>query len=554
ALARDAKLNLDVHPLISGTVTLNALNQTLPQILDRVSNQIDMRYTLTNGVLTVVPDRPYIKTYKVDYVNMSRSTTSAFNIATSVGKTNGPIGTTGDNDSSTKVTDTSDNKFWEHLTQNVKDIIAATRRVSAEEKQAREALEQKDEERRNTEVAEQKADEERKQKEERLKAAQSLAGAGAGAPQLLSMVLGNGAAAGKGGAAGATGTQAQDQTDVIANPETGVLTVNATSREHAKIQEYLDRVLAGARREVLIEATIAEVTLNDEYQTGVDWSIFKKNADGTSGDNRINYTQETIGNTTFAQLPYTLLTYTKAASGLFGGASISASVKALEQFGKTKILSSPKLMALNNQTALLKVVDETVYFTLQVNIQAATTTTAQVNTYSSTLNTVPVGVVMSVTPQIADDNTISLNVRPTISRITGYVPDPAVAIVQALNPSAQSVQSLVPQIQVREMESTLKLADGQTAILGGLIQDQIKNNRTGVPILSRLPWGIGDAFATRDDVSTKTEVVIFLRPVIINEASLDGDMKQYRQYLPDDKYFQHSEDEISAARTGLPVK
>ncbi|MBV8658687.1 MAG: pilus (MSHA type) biogenesis protein MshL [Burkholderiales bacterium] len=573
ALARDAKLNVDVHPLIKGTVTLNALNQTLPQILDRVAKQINLRYTLENGVLTVVPDTPYVKTYSIDYVNMVRTTHSTVAIGTSV-TASGPGGASaknssttdpdwakglissagrvdsrGDNTSDTTIDNTSENRFWERLEKNLRDILLSSRKAAAAEQKVRDELESKDEQRRTAEVAEQKAENERKQQDDRLKAAQSLANAGTAAPQLLSMVLGNDKA---GAATGTDGTLSVDQ-DVIVHPETGVLSINATTREHTLIQAYLDQIDASAKRQVLIEATIVEVVLNNEYQTGVDWNIFKTNPDGTPQDNRINVNQQQIG-TALGQVPYTTLTYTKVASGLLGGANITATIKALEQFGKTKVLSSPKLMALNNQTAILKVVDEKVYFTLNINIQAATANSPETRTYTSTLNTVPVGLVMSVTPQIGANNLISLNVRPTISRITGYKPDPAVAIVQALNPAASVAQSLVPEIQVREVESTLRLANGQTAILGGLIQDQVANQRNGTPFLSRLPLGVGDLFSTRDDVSQKTELVIFMRPVVVKEANLDGDLKHYRDYLPKEGFFEDPKDEISAYKSGTTAR
>jgi general secretion pathway protein D len=544
ALARDAKLNVDVHPLVKGSVTINALNQTLPQILDRVANQISMRYTLENGVLSIVPDRPYLKTYVVDYVNVARSVKGSVSVATSVATSgSGGNGSGGGNNSETAITNTTENKFWDRLEKNLQEIIASTRRVSLQDKKDRIAQETKDEQARNGEVAEQKQEAERRKQEEKMKAAQTVASAGAGAPALFAMLEGK----------DKQGDQ-QDEpqgNDVFINPETGTVTINATNREHAKIQEYLDRVAAGARRQVLIEATIVEVALSNEYQAGIDWKIFRNNAAGAPQDNRLNITQSSLGDA-LGKLPYTVLSYTKTAAGLLNGADITATMKALEQFGKTKVLSSPKIMALNNQTAVLKVVDEKVYFTLKLDIQAATTTSPETRTWTSELHTLPVGMVMSVTPQVGENDTVSLNVRPTISRITGYKQDPAVAIVQAnSSASAQTVQSLVPEIQVREVESTLRLASNETAVLGGLIQDQIQNQRDGLPLASRLPWGIGDLFSTRDDVTQKTELVIFLRPVVVRDPSLNGELRDYRQYLPQDDFFRSKQDEISAFPTGL---
>jgi general secretion pathway protein D len=207
-------------------------------------------------------------------------------------------------------------------------------------------------------------------------------------------------------------------------------------------------------------------------------------------------------------------------------------------------------MALNNQPAVLKVVDEKVYFTLQYSpgTPATATTPATAPTYSSTVNTVPVGVVMNVIPQISDTQQVSLTVRPTISRIVGYKADPAVRLA-----TQQQVENLVPEIQVRELESTLQLASGQVAVLGGLIQDNVQTQRDGVPGLSRLPWGLGDLFSYRNDQAGKTELVIFIRPVIVNQAGVDGDLADHRRYLPGADFFTRPEDELSAFHAGLPV-
>ncbi|WP_158228991.1 pilus (MSHA type) biogenesis protein MshL [Chitinimonas sp. BJB300] len=536
ALGRDAKLNVDVHPLIKGNVTLNALNQTMPQILDRITRQVDIRYTLENSVLVIQPDSPFVKSYSVDYVNVARSAQGKVSISTSVAATGGSVSggggsAEGRNSSNTEVSNVAENKFWERMETNIRELILSTRRAAAQEKREREAQEAKENQVRNAEMIEQKAESDRRRQEDRLKAAQAVAQAGAGAPQLLSMVIGN-------NAQGANADIDQTGIDVFIHPETGVVTVNATAREHTKVQEYLNRVSAGARRQVLIEATIVEVTLGDRYQAGIDWSVLK------TQDNRLNYSQDLTANK-FATSPLALLTYTKTASSLLNGSNFTATIKLLEQFGKTKVLSSPKIMALNNQTALLKVVDERVYFNVKLEVTEATTTTPERREYTSEIRTVPVGVVMSVTPQIGENAMVSLNVRPTISRITGYKIDPALRL------TGSTVDNEVPEIQVRELESTLKLADGQMAILGGLIQDNIQTSRVGWPLLSRLPWGIGDLFSYRDDSAGKTELVIFMRPVVIHDPSLNGDLHEYQQYLPKEDFFNRPADEISVFKSGL---
>jgi len=212
--------------------------------------------------------------------------------------------------------------------------------------------------------------------------------------------------------------------------------------------------------------------------------------------------------------------------GKFG--DISAVVRLLEQFGTVKVLSSPKVTVLNNQTALIKVVDNVIYFTTEVQIRESTSQMVEALTtrYQTEINSLPVGLVMTVTPQISNFSEVILNVRPTISRVVGYKNDPSPDLVKA------GITNPIPEIQVREIESILKIGNGNIAIIGGLMQDEINQNRLGVPVLSTLPI-IGDLFSYRDDSYRKTELVIFIRPVIVEDASMDGDLRDYRKYLPD---------------------
>ena len=304
---------------------------------------------------------------------------------------------------------------------------------------------------------------------------------------------------------------------VIPNKETGVLSVRATQRQHEKVQEFLDRVQASAKRQVLIEASIVEILLNDQYQAGVDWS--RLGAGGALSG--FTFKQTLLGNA-LTTAPAIAVGYNKSTA--LG--DLAASVRLLQTFGTTKVLSSPKLMVLNSQTAILKAVDNVVYFTI-TSSQPILSTTGSVlipGTTTTTPHTVPVGVWMSVTPQVNENGVVTMNVRPTIARQTGFVNDP--------NPSL-TIASPIPQITVREMESMLQVPSGSTVILGGLMQDSIANTTSGVPGLLNVPV-IGNAFKVKNNNSTKTELVIFLRPTVITNASLESEeLQSYKQYLPE---------------------
>jgi MSHA biogenesis protein MshL len=224
------------------------------------------------------------------------------------------------------------------------------------------------------------------------------------------------------------------------------------------------------------------------------------------------------------------------------GGSIKSSIKLLDSFGNTKVLSSPRITTLNNQTAVMKVVENTVYFT--VTTTPGTLATANNpgtrDTYSSTPNVVPEGFVMSVTPQISEGDIVTLNVRPSITRIVNTVADP--------NPSLTR-PNLIPIIQTREFETVLRIPSGQIAVLGGLMQDKFEEKRDGLPILSRIKV-LGDAVSYRNDTGKKTELVVFLRPIVIKDASVETDFAGYRRLLPDAKFFKEAEPLIPALMPG----
>lgn len=488
SIARDTQYNIDLHPGITGRVSLNAVQEPLPAILERIARQADLRYEMNGRTISIMPDTAYVKTYTINYVNVVRNTTSSVGVAAEIASTGSAAGTAGattGNSSSTTVASQTSNDLWAVLADNIRTLLAGTRAVtqSIEERAAR-------------------LDAERAERAERVSQAEAASKAGAGAASLFT-------------AAFASQPTGDGKYDVAVNPVAGTVSVLGTAKQQELVQQYLDRVMQSAQRQVLIEATIVEVSLKDQYRAGIDWS---KALQGTTG-----WAINTLGGGTNA-LAGTLSPFIQATYTNSGNNGFTAAIDLLESFGKTKVLSSPKLMALNNQTALLKVVDNLVYF----NVKADTTTTANVGTtttFTTTPQTVPVGIVMTMTPQINQNGMVSLTVRPTISRNVGFVRDP--------NPSIPTnIPNQVPVIQVREMESLLQVQSGQTVILGGLIQDDSNNARDGLPGLSR-PEGIGAVFGQHERINSQTELVIFLRPIVVSSPTLESDeLRRFQRLLP----------------------
>lgn len=460
SMARDADLNLDIDDEISGKITMNAIDQTLPKILDRIESQTNITYLLENGTLKVSADKPYLHVYNVDYLNISRASGGNVSVSTEIGATSSGVQSSGSgsgsggssgssNKASSDIENESINNFWASITQNISGIL--------EQESA------------------------------------------------------------KTGSTSATGN------NIIVNKESGIIAIRATSKQHKLVNKFINQVVGSAQRQVLIEVTIAEVQLSDNYQAGIDWSVVSETA--TVGGNTIltkGGIQDVIGGS-LGSSPFFQL----ATSGTVNGNPLNITLKALETFGDVKVLSSPKVMTLNNQTAILKVVDNEVYFNIDVNVVPGSVTANALTTVDTTVNTVPVGIVMSVTPYIDDGETVTLNIRPTISRIINFVDDPNPLLADA------GVVSQIPVIQVREIETMLKVNDSETAVIGGLMQDQINKSNRGVPILSSIPL-LGALFSYTEDKYVKSELVIFIRPVVIENASLNGDLASYKKYLLED--------------------
>ena len=443
ALARDAEINIDIHPEITGVVTINAVDQTLQQILQRITRQVNLRYEFNDNNLIISPDNIFVKTYNVGYLNLSRDTIGSVTVSTQIASASSGDATGGggggSNTSTTNINSESNHQFWANLQTSISAIIADP----------------------------------------------------------------------TGGAAPSDA--------VVINPESGIVTVRATGRQHQQIQELIDQILESVQRQVLVQATVVEVDLTDQFQAGIDWELMDVNGHG------FNITSSLLGAPGLAGPPVTsssmVLEYTAPRGD---GEQISAAISMLQEFGDTRVLSSPQIMVLNNHTAVLKVVENFVYFEVEQQIEPSNSPQGQATVATTTTaRTVPVGLVLTVTPQISNDSSVTFNVRPTISSVVRTELDPNPALI---------TPNRIPVIRVREMESILRVNTNQIAVLGGLMQDTFRDSDKQTPFAGDIPI-FGNLFKSQSRESLKTELVIFLRPVVISNASIDGDLRDYRQYL-----------------------
>ena len=292
--------------------------------------------------------------------------------------------------------------------------------------------------------------------------------------------------------------------------QAGMVTIYGNQKQQQAIENYFNKLRHKAYAQVLIDARIIEVELDDSYKSGIDWSgAFSKAFTAAANFGA----QPALNSNGFFTAGVT-------------GTNFSSIMNLVQTFGTTRVLSAPRVTVLNNQTAVMKVATNQVYFVTQAqfttttNASGASITTNPV--YTSTPRTVPVGLVMTVQPAIDPaGNLVTMTLRPTISRVVGQVNDPSINLNAAVAGVSSPVQSQIPVLAVREMDSVIQLHSGEIAVMGGLMQDSSINSDQGVPEASDIPY-FGNLFKSRDNQGKTSELVILLRATISDQPAPDA--------------------------------
>ncbi len=540
ALARDAKLDIDVATDIEGTVTLNLRNRTLPHILDRIADQIDMRWEIIDGTIRVRRDTPYARIYQVDYVNLSRASSSSISITTQIGgepslastsgstaSSGGGGGASGSNASAASLTTSSHNQFWGRLTETLNAILLNSAPPRSTPSLGTTLLTSSSE----------SAPPASPQTTAQAASATNLNLVASPPPQQPQQSPPPSQAT-----PNASTTTATNAASIVVNPETGIIVAFANEKQHRLIKEYLDRLQANASRQVLIEATVVEVSLNDEHQSGIDWGYVARAAGFSFGVNSglgVGILKNALGASEDIRGPgldlfgdernFPQSTQNSGVTiGWSNANNFAAAVKLLSNYGHTKVLSSPKITVVNNQTAVLRVADNVVYFQVEAQTTSGTAGSPATTTWTTTPKTVAVGLTMQITPQIDAYDMVSLAVRPSITRLQGYVRDP--------NPALTQVANLVPIVQTRELDSIVRVPSNSIVMMGGLMEDRESRTKTGLPGLSDIT-GVDSLFGTKSVNTRKTELVIFLRPRVIYSADIEHDFRAAKGMLPTNDFF-----------------
>ncbi len=559
-LARKAQVDLELDPRISGGVIMTATDRPFIEVIDRLVDLAELRYKFERNTLRVELDDPYLEQYRMDILNIARtatSSTSSSSDASSLSQAIGSGGATGgNNQSTTNVSSNTSADFWGTIGTNIDQLLqgvqsrrgnaAVTSNIAASfvpeaaprpapsppreaEKPAGGAGRGLGAAAKPLGQAEALADGSR---QEQLDANLAADAPAAGQPALA-------AGAGSSGAGGGATPAAR----YGLNPQAGIITLFANQRQQKAVARYLRDVRDALNQQVLIEAKVLEVTLSDQYRAGVDWNtVFGPNNPARQLTVNSNFARNVVppefsGPTIAANWANGCFPVSPACPVATG--DLSLAVQLVKEFGAVRTLSSPRLTVLNNQMAQLKVAQNQVFFQLTVNVTDATSTTAAKTTVTSQIKTIPIGLIMSVMPSVDPiSKRISLTLRPSITRITGYVNDPGVAVTIAVAQNSDSnipnISSPIPIVEAREMDSLISMESGQTVVMGGLMQENVQTTREGIPGAMDIPL-IGQLVSENIKQNKVTELVVFIRATLTNGPGTvaDEDIRLYRTFAPD---------------------
>jgi len=284
---------------------------------------------------------------------------------------------------------------------------------------------------------------------------------------------------------------------VVVDKQSGSILVTDYPKFLDRVANFIEQLEGAVQRQVLIEARIVEVTLTGDYRFGIDWSAVAKVGAlrGNAFEGRIFSQALAPADTRDFQIGVT-------------STDFEALLNVLSTQGEVNVLSSPKLAALNNQTAILKAATDDVFFITET--ERTPGASGGFDTFTTvTPRTVTVGVVLAVTPQISSDGSVILHVRPTVSRKSGES-----------SISTADTTITVPILDVREADVVVRAREGQVVVIGGLIEERKSNDESKVPLLGDIP-GVGRLFRKTIEDRKKTELVVLLRPDILADGKVE---------------------------------
>jgi MSHA biogenesis protein MshL len=300
---------------------------------------------------------------------------------------------------------------------------------------------------------------------------------------------------------------------VMVTPQAGLVTVRAMPKEIRAVKAFLDVSEEIIQRQVILEARIIEVALDDGYQQGINWGQILANSGST--DFQFSNTAGSIGNSISAALG-------NITSLSFINKDFSGVLSLLSTQGNVQVLSSPRVTAINNQKAVIKVGDE--YFVTDVSSQSTIS--------SSTTSVVPnieltpffSGIALDVTPQIDADGMVLLHVHPSVIETQEQEKIVTLNQEQFVLPLAQS--------NIRESDTVIRAKSGEIVVIGGLMQSIVSESESKTPLLGDIPF-LGNLFKNKRNSEVKKELVILIKPTVVNKDTWKQQLQRSRDQMAD---------------------
>ncbi|MDT0582236.1 MULTISPECIES: pilus (MSHA type) biogenesis protein MshL [Alteromonadaceae] len=301
---------------------------------------------------------------------------------------------------------------------------------------------------------------------------------------------------------------------VMVSPQAGLVTVRALPDEIKTIRNFLNISEESLQRQVIIEARILEVVLNDEYQQGINWNQVLAHAGST--DLGFSTSVANLGNEITASLG-------GITSLSFLNKDFSGVVNLLDTQGNVQVLSSPRVTAINNQKAVIKVGDDE-YFVTDVSSQSTISNSS--TSVSPDIGLTPFfsGIALDVTPQIDENGSILLHIHPSVIETEEQEKVITLNEEQYILPLAQST--------IRESDTIIRASSGEIVVIGGLMQSVVTNEESKIPLLGDIPF-MGNLFKNKREKETKKELIILLKPTVVGENTWRTQIEASRSQMAD---------------------
>ncbi len=312
---------------------------------------------------------------------------------------------------------------------------------------------------------------------------------------------------------------------VTVNAQAGVISVRAYPKELRNVDHYINSLQSSLNRQVILEAKILEVQLNDDYKAGIDWSIL---------GNPASIDPNTLAPSTVGGIGqdgtkvFTGTDLDAMQGGMFAirvNGNFKVLINLLQTQGNVQVLSSPHISTVNNQKAVIKVGSDEFF----VTGVSTTNTIIGTNTLPSqdvSLTPFFSGVTLDVTPEISSDNTVVLHIHPSVSKVKQQT---KVIGLGSTAPGTENNLTLpLAASTIRESDNIVRAKNGQIVVIGGLMQNYQTETIAGFPWLSKIPF-LGTLFRRTDQSSQKTELIILLRPIIANNQNTVAVMEENKK-------------------------